>query len=131
MTKGFKNTVTNTTEQARMDGRLGVFPIINSAAIPVAEKRGQEQFVASDTGGRLTVDTRYPKKDLVCCNSSFAYESAPNITHMTLDGERTACGLTAWATTEGWHSNGPDCLRCRKAWGRLPEAERRSPWEEG
>jgi hypothetical protein len=67
----------------------------------------------------------YPKKDLVCFSSAFAYESAPNITHMTLDGERTACGRMDWATTEGWHSNGPDCLRCRKAWARLPEAERK------
>jgi hypothetical protein len=72
---------------------------------------------------------RYPKKDLVCFNSAFAYESAPNITHMTLDGERTACGRTAWATSGGWHPNGPDCLRCRKAWDRLPESERRAPWE--
>ena len=66
----------------------------------------------------------YPKKDLVCFSSAFAYESAPNITHMTLDGARTACGRTGWATSKGWHPNGPDCLRCRKAWSRLPETER-------
>jgi hypothetical protein len=71
----------------------------------------------------------HPKKDLVVFRSSFAYDNAPNITHMTLDGERTACGRTTWATTEGWHANGPDCLRCRPAWDKLPEAERRSPWE--
>jgi len=58
-------------------------------------------------------------KDLVCFRSSFAYESAPNITHMTLDGKRTACGRSNWATTEGWHDAGPDCLRCRKAWEKM------------
>lgn len=71
----------------------------------------------------------YPKKDLVCFASAFAYENAPNVTHMTLDGERTACGRTEWAASEGWHDMGPDCLRCRKAFARLPESERRSPWE--
>ena len=68
-------------------------------------------------------------RDLVCFASAFAYESATNITHMTLDGERTACGRTGWATTEGWHPNGPDCLRCRKAWDRLPRSERGVPEE--
>jgi len=68
--------------------------------------------------------TAYPKKDLVCFASAFAYESAPNITHMTLDGVRTACGRRGWMTEEGWHAIGPDCLRCRIAWDRLPESER-------
>ena len=63
-------------------------------------------------------------RDLVCFASAFRHESAQNITHMTLDGKRTACGRTDWATSEGWHSNGPDCLRCRSAWKRLPETER-------
>jgi hypothetical protein len=71
-----------------------------------------------------TSKSAYPNKDLVCFESAFAYEGAQNITHMTLDGHRTACGRAAWATTEGWHPNGPDCLRCRKAWDRLPESER-------
>lgn len=30
---------------------------------------------------------------------------------------------------EGLHPNGPDCLRCRKVWEKLPEAERRV-WED-
>lgn len=46
-------------------------------------------------------------RDFVCFASAFAYETAPNITHMTLDGQRTACGRTDWATTEGWHKDGP------------------------
>jgi hypothetical protein len=58
-------------------------------------------------------------RDLVCFRSAFAYPSAPNITHMTLDGVRTACGRTDWITTEGWHPNGPDCLRCRITWNKL------------
>lgn len=73
--------------------------------------------------------SNYPKKDLVCFESGFAYESAPNISHMTLDGERTACGRKNWATTEGWAAIGPDCLRCRRAFDRLPESERRDTWE--
>ncbi len=68
----------------------------------------------------------YPHRDLVCFASAFAYEGAMNITHMTLDGIRTACGRTNWATTEGWHDMGPDCLTCRKAWERLPTSERES-----
>lgn len=67
---------------------------------------------------------KFPKKDLVCFASAFAYESAPNITHMTLNGERTACGRTNWMTREGWHANGPDCQRCRITWARLPVSER-------
>jgi hypothetical protein len=70
------------------------------------------------------VSSAHPRKNLVCFASSFAYENAPNITHMTLDGERTSCGLVSWITREGWHRNGPDCLRCRKAWDKLPEDER-------
>ena len=70
--------------------------------------------------------TAYPNKDLVCFESAFRYESAPNITHITLDGKRTACGRTTErCTTEGWHANGPDCLRCRIIWDKLPEVERR------
>jgi hypothetical protein len=66
----------------------------------------------------------FPKKAIVCFASAFAYEGAQNISHMTLDGERTACGRTSWETTEGWRPTGPDCLRCRKAWDRLPETEK-------
>jgi hypothetical protein len=63
-------------------------------------------------------------RDLVCFASAFAYESAPNITHMTLDGKKTACGRIDWQTSEGWHPNGPDCRKCRIAWNKLPESER-------
>lgn len=71
--------------------------------------------------------TAHPSKDLVCFASAFAYESAPNITHMTLDGVKTACGRTGWQTTEGWHHNGPDCRTCWKAWAKLPAPERHCP----
>lgn len=59
---------------------------------------------------------------MVCFASAFAYESAPNITHMTLDGEKTSCGRRGWITDEGWSNLGPDCLRCRIAWDKLPRA---------
>lgn len=67
----------------------------------------------------MTAPAKYPQAECVCFTSSFAYESAPNITHLTLDGERTACGRTDWATREGWIDDGPDCLTCRKTWLRL------------
>lgn len=63
----------------------------------------------------------------MCFASAFAYESAPCISHITLDGVRTACGRTGWQTEEGWSSGasiGPDCRTCHKAWERLPEADR-------
>lgn len=69
-------------------------------------------------------------RDFVCFAKSFAYERAPSITHMTLDGVRTACGRTGWVSGEGWHPMGPDCLRCRIAWERLSAAERRASWED-
>ena len=69
-------------------------------------------------------------RDFVCFASSFRREGAPNITHMTLDGIRTACGRTGWKTGEGWVPDGPDCLVCRKVWERLPEAERNASWED-
>lgn len=68
--------------------------------------------------------TEYPEMDLVCFASSFAYASAPNITHLTLNGTHTACGRTGWYTSEGRHPNGPDCLKCRSTWNRLPESVR-------
>lgn len=67
---------------------------------------------------------QHPFGDLVCFKSAFVYEGADNITHLTLDGEKTACGRRNWVTSEGWHANGPDCLRCRIAWNRLPASER-------
>lgn len=60
----------------------------------------------------------------VLANSSFAYESAPNITHATnADGTRTLCGRAC----ENWISQAatppgldeplpPDCLTCRRIW---------------
>lgn len=68
-------------------------------------------------------------RDLVCFSSAFRHPGADNITHLTLDGEVTACGRRDWITSEGMHPNGPDCLRCRKVWAKLPEADRRV-WEE-
>lgn len=67
-----------------------------------------------------------PARDLVCFASAFRLDGSrggvesPNITHATLDGVRTLCGRTGWMTTEGWHESGPDCMRCRRAWDRLP-----------
>jgi len=55
----------------------------------------------------------HPLRELVCFTSSFAYESAPNISHATLDGARTLCGRSDWATGDPWSNVGPDCLRCR------------------
>lgn len=62
----------------------------------------------------VTFEEKYPKRDLVCFESAFRYEGAPNITHATLDGERTLCGRSGWATTEGWYDLGPCCLKCSK-----------------
>lgn len=58
--------------------------------------------------------------------SSFAYENAPNIDHITLDGERTPCGLTGWATEEGWSNIQPGCIRCCKAYDKLPDEEKKA-----
>lgn len=55
------------------------------------------------------------QRAMVCFASSFRYETAPNISHATLDGERTLCGRTGWETTDPWHEHGPDCLRCARA----------------
>lgn len=57
--------------------------------------------------------------------SSFRYDAAPNISHATLDGVRTLCGrdVAKAASNEDIEAHvGPDCLRCRKAWDRLPNA---------
>jgi hypothetical protein len=52
---------------------------------------------------------------MVCFASSFRSESSDNITHATLDGERTLCGRSGWETSEGWSDLGPDCLRCARS----------------
>ena len=60
------------------------------------------------------------KHEMVCFASAFAYESAPNITHLVLDGrDRTQCGRSGWMTTEGQVPYGPDCLVCRRTWKRM------------
>lgn len=85
-----------------------------------------------DWAGRIDTASAYPKKSYVLFRSSFAYDSAPNISHITLDGETTACGRKDWITTEGWvgaggcpvDPNGPDCRVCARVWRKLPESER-------
>ena len=67
------------------------------------------------------------KRRLVCFTSSFAYESAPNISHATLDGERTLCGRRDWMTEDPWADIGPDCLRCSSALEKLVSVERVAP----
>ena len=56
----------------------------------------------------------------VLFRSSFAYENAPNISHVTVDGVRTLCGRSVeQAATVEEDSNDdlpPGCLRCRKVW---------------
>ena len=65
------------------------------------------------------------KYEMVCFASAFAYESAPNITHLVLEGrDRTVCGRRGWMTTEGQVPGGPDCLVCGKAWDRMEQADR-------
>lgn len=70
----------------------------------------------------------HPKRNVVLFRSAFAYERAPNITHITLDGEKTACGRRGWETEEGWDSyvssSGPDCRTCYAKWLKLPLNER-------
>ena len=55
--------------------------------------------------------------------SSFRCESAPNISHVTVDDIKTLCGRkTADAETREPDSRSdipPDCIPCRKAWGKL------------
>lgn len=54
----------------------------------------------------------------VLFSSSFRYESAPNISHETVDGVRTLCGRkVADAATNEPDSNDlePDCIICRRA----------------
>jgi hypothetical protein len=53
----------------------------------------------------------------VLFNSSFRHESAPNISHETIDGVKTLCGrLVADAATVEPDSNDldPDCNTCRR-----------------
>lgn len=60
-----------------------------------------------------------PAYDTVCFASSFARESSPNITHITIDGEKTLCGRRDWMTTEGWRPDLVACARCSHAYERL------------
>lgn len=61
-------------------------------------------------------------RQMVCFARSFAYESADNISHATLDGKRTLCGRTGWVTTDPWNDFGPCCLRCRASLEKLGKA---------
>lgn len=58
----------------------------------------------------------------VLFTSSFRYEAAPNISHETIDKQRTLCGrkVSAAATVEPDSNDlGPDCISCRKALAKL------------
>lgn len=58
----------------------------------------------------------------VLFRSSFRHESAPNISHVTVDDVKTLCGrLTSAAETREPDDNDldPDCIPCRKAWRKL------------
>lgn len=66
----------------------------------------------------------YPRKNTVLFARAFAHERAENISHITLDGERTPCGRRGWETEEGWSNVPPDCRVCLRAWERLSESER-------
>ena len=58
----------------------------------------------------------------VLFRSSFRYESAPNISHETIDRVRTLCGrmVDSAATFEPDSNNlDPDCIKCRQALARL------------
>jgi len=63
-------------------------------------------------------------RDFVCFSSAFRQNGSrggvesPNITHAALDGQRTLCGRSGWATSVGWSSGPPDCLRCAHSYER-------------
>jgi hypothetical protein len=56
----------------------------------------------------------------VLYRSSFAYESAPNISHVTVDGVKTLCGrlVSKAATVEPdiRDDEPPDCNSCFRVW---------------
>jgi hypothetical protein len=59
----------------------------------------------------------HPTRIYVLFNSSFRYESAPNISHETGDGVKTFCGrLVSEAAAVEPDNNDldPDCIICRR-----------------
>ena len=65
---------------------------------------------------------------LVCFANAFKSsgvrggEESPNITHMVVHNyQKTLCGRKGWLTDEGWHEDGPDCLRCASRWENMIE----------
>ena len=56
-------------------------------------------------------------------NSSFRYDSAPNISHVTVNDVKTLCGrpTSSAATREPDERDdlAPDCRTCEKAWSKL------------
>ena len=78
----------------------------------IDQEHGWDQSESAHNGGWKPASTTDARK-LVCFTSSFAYESADNISHATLDGKKTLCGRSGWATEDPWSDIGPDCLRCR------------------
>jgi hypothetical protein len=71
-----------------------------------------------------------PTRTYVLFNSSFRYESAPNISHETSDGVKTFCGrLVSDAATNEPDSNDldPDCITCRRVSRRRAASGPRTP----
>jgi hypothetical protein len=64
----------------------------------------------------------------VLFRSSFRYEAAPNIAHVTVDGVKTLCGrlVEQAETVEPDHNDPPhppDCLTCARVWRKTPPKE--------
>lgn len=46
-----------------------------------------------------------------------------NTSHATLDGKRTLCGRTGWASEDPWFADGPDRLVCSRVLSGLATAD--------
>lgn len=60
----------------------------------------------------------YPTRTYVCFFSAFRGDSAPCISHETIDGVKTLCGrlVSVACTVEPDNNNlEPDCIVCRRA----------------
>lgn len=52
--------------------------------------------------------------------SAFGSETTPCISHVSFDGEKSACGRRGFVTSEDYDAHiGPDCQVCRRAAERL------------
>ena len=95
--------------------------LIAEGADPLLYRYGDLELITEqEYSTREEVVTKPAARNFVLFESSFRYESAPNISHETINGVKTLCGRSveqaATFEPEDRPDAEPDCRTCARVW---------------